>query len=84
MPKLKTALKNNTGLLWFDDNPGRTLTEKIQHLARHYRQKFGHIPNLCYVHVSTVTKPTKIDNILVHPARNVSPNYLWIGQAGAK
>ena len=43
------------GLLWYDDNPGRDLAEKIGRAARRYRQKFGASPNVCYVHPSTLS-----------------------------
>lgn len=34
------------GLLWYDDNPGRDLAEKIGPAARRYRQKFGTAPGV--------------------------------------
>ncbi|MBU0704291.1 MAG: hypothetical protein KKC18_10550 [Chloroflexi bacterium] len=38
------------GLLWYDDDPGREMAEKIGRAARRYRQKFGAAPDICYVH----------------------------------
>ena len=37
------------GLLWFDNDPRRGLTAKIEDAARRYREKFGAPPNACYV-----------------------------------
>jgi len=39
-----------TGLLWFDDDPRKQLEEKVQRAATHYERKYGHAPDLCYVH----------------------------------
>jgi hypothetical protein len=35
------------GLLWFDDDPQRSLTERSR-AAAHYQQRFGRRPTLCY------------------------------------
>jgi len=45
------------GLLWYDDDPGRDLAEKVGRAARRYRQKFGTSPNICYVHRSVLHPP---------------------------
>jgi len=42
------------GLLWFDDDPKHTLTEKITRAAKRHREKYGAPPNLCYVHPSAL------------------------------
>ncbi len=46
------------GLLWYDDDPGHDLAEKIGRAARRYRQKFGASPNICYVHRSVLHPST--------------------------
>lgn len=43
------------GLLWYDDDPGRDLGEKIGRAARRYRQKFDTPASVCYVHPSTLS-----------------------------
>lgn len=42
------------GLLWFDDEPGRDLDQKVGRAAQRYREKFGRLPEVCYVHPSTL------------------------------
>ncbi len=37
------------GLLWFDNDPLRGLSSKIEDAARCYREKFGRPPDTCYV-----------------------------------
>lgn len=73
------------GLLWYDDNPGRDLAEKIRPAARRYRQKFGTAPEVCYVHPSTAgltdsTKAQQVGGIRVAPLPSVLRHHFWLGQ----
>jgi hypothetical protein len=43
-----------TGLLWYDDDPQRPLEAKINLAAEHYRDKYGRLPDTCYVHPQAV------------------------------
>jgi hypothetical protein len=43
------------GLLWYDDDSGRGLEDKVERAAIRYREKFGHWPNTCYVHPQALT-----------------------------
>ena len=38
------------GLLWFDDHPTRPVRDKIERAVQRYQQKYGHNPDVCYVH----------------------------------
>ena len=38
------------GLMWYDDDPRKTIEMKIEQAATRYREKYGHAPNACYVH----------------------------------
>jgi hypothetical protein len=72
------------GLLWYDDNPGRDLVEKIGHAARRYRQKFGAPPDACYVHPSALGgdngKARNIAGVLVSPLPSVLRHHFWLGR----
>ena len=79
------------GLLWFDDDPGRDLAEKVGRAARRYRQKFGVPANVCYVHPSTLgddasTKLSasgrmkQVDGVRVSSKPSVLRHHFWIGQ----
>ena len=37
------------GLLWFDSDPVRGVAAKAVEAARRYREKFGAVPDTCYV-----------------------------------
>jgi hypothetical protein len=73
------------GLLWYDDNPGRDLAEKIRPAARRYRQKFGAAPEVCYVHPSTLTGSTdgkvkQVGGVRVAPLPSVLRHHFWLGR----
>lgn len=71
------------GLLWYDADPKRTLTEKIPPAARRYRQKFGIPPDVCYVHKSSLSgngKTAKVGQIRVEVLPTMLQHHLWIGQ----
>lgn len=70
-----------TGLLWFDDNPGRDLAEKINQAAQRYEQKFGAYPNVCYVHPSTLGdgKLKAVGDVHVSSRRSVLLHHFFVG-----
>lgn len=47
------------GLLWFDDNPTRSVGDKIERAVQRYQQKYGHDPDVCYVHESEIRAQLK-------------------------
>ena len=75
-----------TGLLWFDDDPRRELEDKVLRAAVHYEQKYGRMPNLCFVHPGAfngngkrrVKKAGKVD---IRPGRSVLRHHFWLGMA---
>lgn len=77
------------GLLWFDDDPKRSLREKIAPAAKRYRQKYGAPPNTCYVHPSTLLpaqagggngKTAQVGTVHVATLPTVLQHHFWIGQ----
>ena len=74
-----------TGLLWFDNDPGRDLAEKVERAAQRYQQKFGVPANVCYVHPSTVDgngKVQKIGGVRVASKPSVLRHHFWVGVEG--
>jgi hypothetical protein len=78
----------NVGMLWFDNDTKIDLNSKISRAARYYKDKYGRIPNLCYVHPTMTEKPveqndesTKLraGDIEIRMTRSVLPNHIWIG-----
>ena len=68
------------GLLWFDADPKRDIADKIAAAADRYQFKFGHRPNLCYVHTSMLdTGSVELNGVRVVPVHNVLKFHFWIG-----
>ena len=69
-----------TGLLWFDDSPRVSLADKVVDAVRHYREKFGRSPNVCYVHPSTMADAKAAPaEVRVVMSTTVQPNHFWVG-----
>ena len=80
------------GLLWYDGNPKRSLEDKIRPAAERYREKFGRMPNTCYVHPCAVTAheigteaACRLENpaatIRLVSAANILRHHYWLGVA---
>ena len=81
------------GLLWYDDDPGRDLSEKIRRAAQRYQQKFGARPNICYVHPSAMSasmpspkgrpgvgKVQRVGGMQVASLPSVLRHHFWLGR----
>ena len=81
-----------TGLLWFDDDPRKELTEKVLRAAAHYERKYGQAPDLCFVHPSALKNGNgngkrgakKAGEVEIRPGRTVLPHHFWLGVAEKK
>jgi len=74
----------DTGLLWFDDDPGRKLEDKVKRAATYYKNKFGCAPDLCFVHPSMFGdngngQAKDADGVEIRVGRAVLPHHLWVG-----
>ncbi len=75
------------GLLWFDNDPQRSIAAKAVEAARRYREKFGAAPNTCYVNQAALSGAELIVPLQVpenaalrlRPAPNILPHHFWIG-----
>ena len=71
------------GLLWFDDDPGRELDEKVGRAARYYRRKLGHQPNVCYIHPGMLDeKPQPVGEVRVEALSAVQRHYFFVSFEG--
>jgi len=78
------------GLLWFDDNPNRAVTEKIERAVQRYQQKYDHQPDVCYVHPAhlkegevSAADALGTTGLKVLPAKSVLPHHFWLGVEGS-
>jgi hypothetical protein len=42
-------------MLWYDDDPKRSMEEKLARAVEYMRRKYGQTPELCFVHPSAIT-----------------------------
>ncbi|MCP4535985.1 MAG: hypothetical protein GY832_02465 [Chloroflexi bacterium] len=74
------------GLLWCDASK-LDMTEKVRQAVRRYKQKFGAVPKVCYVHPSALEsngKLTKVDGVRVTSRPSVLRHHFWVGQEDIK
>jgi len=72
------------GLLWFDNDPRRGIEEKVLRAASHYQRKYGHKPNVCFVHPSMLNgngkrRVLRVGGMEVRPGRAILPDHFWVG-----
>lgn len=71
------------GMLWRDADSKRTLADKLQRAVHYYRDKYGAMPNTCYVNAGML--PTgalpgfMIDGIKMVASRYQMMDNFWIG-----
>jgi hypothetical protein len=83
-------------MLWFDNDRRKDLNSKVIRAADYYREKYGRVPNICFVHPSMLSldngkngskaasaaKKVMAGKVEILPADTVLPNHLWIGVNG--
>jgi hypothetical protein len=68
------------GLLWFDNDPDVDLKTKICRAALYYQDKYGLMPDLCFVHPSVLPRPLQTNwGIEIRANRQLNPDHLWLG-----
>jgi len=67
------------GMLWFDNTPRRSFDDKIERGVRYYRSKYGHLPNICYVHPASLQQSEIERSIRVATAPSMLPHHFWFG-----
>ena len=71
---LMTDLLLPQGLLWFDDDPSRTLDDKVRGAAARYQRKYGKQATVCYVHPSAFPLPPGLP-----PGASVAAAQMMVG-----
>ena len=69
------------GMLWYDDDNKRPLSEKVARAVEHYKTKYGAVPTVCYVNPATLKEggPETSAGVQIRKARNVLADHFWIG-----
>jgi hypothetical protein len=70
------------GMLWLDDDKQRSLDEKVERAVEHYREKYGRLPELCFVNPNMVGEGMqRVGKVEVRPFPQVQPHYFWLGMS---
>ncbi len=74
-----------TGLLWYDNDPKRSLEDKVARALAHYRQKYGQPAQVVYVNPATLNDgaPT-LPGVEVMTSKTVQPHHFWLGVKAGK
>ena len=68
------------GWMWFDNDPKRSIEEKIQQAVGRYYLKFKHYPNRCYVNEQLIDGDSfTVGRVKVVAAPNILPHHFWLG-----
>jgi len=69
-----------TGMIWFDNDPQKSINEKINFAIQYYQKKFGSEPTLCFLHPIFMDKTLDLNsNIEFNFNKNLSPDHIWVG-----
>jgi len=70
------------GMLWFDDDSRRSLSEKVARAVDFYKTKYGSPPTVCFINPATLKDkpaPETAGGIQLRSARNVLVDHFWLG-----
>ena len=70
------------GMLWFDDDNKRTLSEKVARAVEFYKDKYGSLPTVCFINPATLkdkAAPESAGGVQLRSARNVLVDHFWLG-----
>lgn len=69
------------GMMWFDNDPLKSLAEKLAEAVNYYLAKYKQVPNLCYANPLTLQNQNAENDyqILVMASETILPNHLWLG-----
>ena len=73
----------NIRLLWHDNDPKRTLEDKVRRAALHYLRKYGQKPTLVYLSAKQAAKsPAELAGLKVLPSGSVLENHFFLYETG--
>lgn len=72
------------GMVWYDNDPKKTLEDKVIEAAARYRQKHnGAVPTTGYVNPKAIEgKTAVIAGVTLLASNHLLPNHLWLEVEG--
>lgn len=78
-----------TGLLWFDNDPKRTLADKLARAAAGHEKRTGKKATECHINAKEFSRLSPatlagaemiwVDGIAILPSKTVLEHHMWIG-----
>jgi hypothetical protein len=69
------------GLLWYDNDPKRSLAMKVDQAVTRYRAKFGRKPTVCWLNEADMDSDTdEIKGIRLQQKSNVLKHHFMVGE----
>lgn len=69
----------STGLLWYDNDKNKSMTQKVVDAKERYAQRFQRPANLAYVNSSDFPFVGIVDGIEILSKHTILPNHVWVG-----
>ena len=68
------------GMLWYDDDSKRPISEKVARAVDYYKAKYGSVPTVCFVNPATLKDGAdSAAGVQIRSARNVMVDHFWLG-----
>lgn len=69
------------GMLWFDDNPAVSITEKVNKAANYYASKYGRKPTICFVNPGMLAAGGggKSEGVEIRTSKTIQRHHFWLG-----
>jgi hypothetical protein len=69
------------GMLWFEEGQDKDVVQRIERASEYYRTKYGHKPNLCFVHPDTIGHAENLQEVSlkIKASSTLLQDHFWIG-----
>lgn len=67
------------GMLWFDNDPKKSLDQKVQEATDYYKIKYGLQATTIFVNPATKDREQSIAGFTIKPNSSILPHHFWIG-----
>jgi hypothetical protein len=68
------------GLLWFDNDPKRKVSDKVSRAIERYQAKLQRKPTICYLNVKDFNGDiAEVNGVRLKPVTNIRPHHFLVG-----
>ena len=71
------------GMMWYDEDPKKSLETKIAEAAKYYYLKYNEVANVCVVNPLAIPNgktEIEVNFIRVDTWKGILPQHIWIGK----